>query len=398
MSRLLRVDGKPPYPDPIPMPVPKFKWTRYPATKLHSDQALQTLWDGLNRRGGDLPFLDASAVCAALKNFGDGQEVILAGSQHDQVVALLVLTRTGPLQWSTFQPSQLPLGAWVAESGLELQALTQSLVHGPLSMCLALSITQIDPLLTPRPTSEGPSSASTNCAHRSDDYISTAWVSLVGTFDEYWAARGKNLRQNLRKQRNKLAADGVTTQIKAITASADMAAALVRYGALESAGWKADKGTAIHPDNAQGKFYVKVFEHAASRGEALIYEYLFNEKTVAMNLGLLRGGQLIVLKTAYDESYKTLSPAFLLREEELQAFFAQGHVKRIEYYGKVMDWHTKLTPEARTLYHFTQYRWAWLQGWLSRRQAKAKARSSAAEPANQQTPPLAQAATTSEPN
>jgi hypothetical protein len=117
-----------------------------------------------------------------------------------------------------------------------------------------------------------------------------------------------------------------------------------------------------------------------------------------MNLGLLRGGQLIVLKTAYDESYKTLSPAFLLREEELQAFFAQGHVKRIEYYGKVMDWHTKLTPEARTLYHFTQYRWAWLQGWLSRRQAKAKARSSAAETANQQTPPLAQAATTSEPN
>ncbi|MBC7405483.1 MAG: hypothetical protein H7252_07350, partial [Cytophaga sp.] len=35
---------------------------------------------------------------------------------------------------------------------------------------------------------------------------------------------------------------------------------------------------------------------------------------------------------------------------------------------KIMDWHTKLTAESRTIYHFTHYRWAWLKRWAKQRQ------------------------------
>ena len=78
-----------------------------------------------------------------------------------------------------------------------------------------------------------------------------------------------------------------------------------------------------------------------------------------------------MLKTAYDESFRTLSPAFLLREEELQAIFSQGQTDRIEYFGRVMDWHTKFTAEKRMLYHHTQYRWAWLKA-LANRQRRSQ--------------------------
>ena len=314
--------------------------------------AVAAEWDRLNAQRGDLPFLAAAVVANALNVFGSGKERLFTGRRSGAVVAMFVLVPTGALRWQTFQPSQIPLGSWVAVAELDLARLSESLI-GSLGMCLALSITQIDPRLAPR----GIDTDRLNHA----DYIDTGWIDVHGTFDEYWAARGKNLRQNMRKQRNKLSADGVGTRMRVLRAAADMADAIVRYGALESTGWKAGEGTAIHPDNAQGRFYRGLLEAAATRGEAVVYEYFFDDRTVAMNLCLIRAGTLVVLKTTYDETIKSLSPAFMLREEELQTIFAGNEVRRIEYYGRLMEWHTKLTENKRTLYHLTRYRWPWVK-------------------------------------
>ena len=80
---------------------------------------------------------------------------------------------------------------------------------------------------------------------------------------------------------------------------------------------------------------------------------------------------------------KTLSPAFLLREEELQHIFAGQEIRRIEYYGKVMDWHTKFTESSRSLYHLTAYRWPLLKRLAERRRGPALAEATAAPAAPQ---------------
>lgn len=337
-------------------------WTRVSASRFAQDTELQAHWDRLNAARLDLPFLSAYALKAALACLGNGKELLVVARRGETVVAMFLMQAEGALRWRTFQPSQMPLGAWVAEPGLALEALAADLMARGLPPCLVLSLTQIDPLASPR--------AADDARRRHDDYIATAWVDIVGSFSDYWEARGKNLRQNMRKQRNKLAADGIATRMQVMRDAADVAPALQRYGVLECSGWKAEQGTAIHPDNEQGRFYRSLLEEAAVRGELRIYEYLFDDKTVAMNLGLLRGGQLIVLKTAYDASIKSLSPAFLLREEELQRFFAEGEIRRLEYYGKVMDWHTKFTETQRVLHHLTLYRWAWLKRLAERRAAQ----------------------------
>lgn len=348
-------------------------WRRHPATLLLTEPSLQADWDRLSAQRLDLPFMCASAMGAALRVLGTGQEQLLVGSGHGGVQAMLLLVPEGRLRWRTFQPSQMPLGAWVAASDLDLPTLCRGLMRGPLGMCLVLSITQVDPLQAPR----GADAADA----RHSDYIDTAWVDVIGTFDDYWAARGKNLRQNMRKQRNKLAAEGTTPQWRLLRGVEDVGPALDRYGALESAGWKASEGTAIHANNDQGRFYRQLFEAAAARGEALVSEYLFNDRTAAINLCLLRAGVLVVLKTTYDESIpKTLSPAFLLREEELHHFFAGREIRRIEYYGKVMDWHTKFTENKRGLYHLTVYRWPLLRR-LAERRMSGLPSAVAAEPA-----------------
>ena len=350
-----------------------------PATALAANAELRATWDRLNDAGLGLPFMTSDAVAAALAVFGSGGEQLAIGTRDGRAVAMVVLTPGGRLHWATFQPSQLPLGAWVAEPTVRLDQLARELLrHGMPTASVVLSFSQVDPRQAPRIEDADD--------NHHDDYIPTSWLEVEGDFETYWAARGKNLRQNMRKQRNKLAADGTVATMRQLRGADDVVAALGRYGQMETAGWKASGGTAIHPDNDQGRFYAQLFQGAASRGELLITEYLIGDRTVAMNLSLLRRGVLVVLKTAYDESLgKALSPASLLREDELREFFAGNEIKRIEYYGRTMEWHTKLTESQRTLYHVTTYRWAWLKrlAQLRRRRNSARPSSSQATPADQ---------------
>ena len=128
------------------------------------------------------------------------------------------------------------------------------------------------------------------------------------------------------------------------------------YGQLESAGWKAADGTAIHPDNAQGRFYRKMLENFCAIGRGRMYQSWFGDKVVAMDLCVHDAEVIVVLKTTYDESYKVVSPSTLMRQDEFHQLFAEEKFKRIEFYGKVMEWHTRWTENARPIYHANVYR------------------------------------------
>lgn len=347
------------------------KWTRTAASQLAQDEQLRADWDRLNAQRGDLPFMGSAATLAALQAFGHGREQLLVGrSVSGAASAMLILEPAGSLRWQTFQPSQQPLGAWVAEAALAPTAISQDLLgSGRLGLALSLSITQIDPLYAPRTEDDSRS--------RQDGYIDTAWVDIAGSFDDYWAARGKNLRQNMKKQRNKLQAEGIAVETRSFEAAADMPGVIQRYGEMEGRSWKAQNGTAITPDNAQGRFYTRLLSEAAERGEALVYELLFDGKTVASNLCLRRGTTLVMLKTTYDEALQSYSAAFLLHQDIVQQLFEQQRIQRLEYYGKVMEWHTRWTENKRELYHLTSFRWALLKNLAARR---AKAAEAAASP------------------
>jgi len=341
-------------------------WRKLNCQLLLDDLELRANWDRLSAQRLDLPFMCVDAVTTALSVFGSGQERLFVATVDGSIAAMFILVPSGSFRWRTFQVPQLPLGAWVAARDLKLQNLCRSLIDSQLGLCLVLSITQIDPLYAPR------------LPDQSDnwhfDYINTAWIEVEGNFDDYWASRGKNLRQNMRKQRNKLAAEGTVTTMQMLRKPEEMMPAIERYGTLESKGWKSDGGTAIHPNNDQGRFYTQLLEGAARHGQAVVFEYLFDNNTAAINLCLERNGVLAVLKTTYDESLpKTLSPAFLLREEELQHIFAAHQIRRIEYYGRIMEWHTKLTDNSRTLYHLTVYRKSFVKKFAQRRRAAAAA-------------------------
>lgn len=331
----------------------RLTWTHHPAHELASNATLRECWNQLNATTTRQVFMDAEAISCALKHFGNGQERLFIGTSQGQIVCTAVLSRIDALRWSTFQPSQIPLGAFLIAPNVDLDTASAALVRALPATTLVLSITQLDPLYVPR--------LADTATLRLDDYIETGWIEFTGTFEEYWAARGKNLRQNMRKQLNKLAAEGTVVEFRTISDAGDMAAAVARYGEVESTGWKAESGTAIHPDNEQGRFYAELLTTEAVHGRALVHEYWLNGSLAASNLCLLHDRTLVVLKTTYDEKYTQLSPAFLLRLAQTQLAYEKGDIDRIEFYGRKRDWHTRWTEAFRTIYHATAYRHAFIK-------------------------------------
>lgn len=325
-------------------------WEIVPASRF-SEYARQ--WDELVRSRPGTPFLESAFLLPAIETFGSGSEKLCLIRVNGKLRAGAIMQRRPKGIWQTFQPSQLPLGAWVADKGMDLMRICDELVRRLPGMTLGIGVSQLDPRIQRRPE-DGPKI-------RSQDYIQTAWVDIDRDFETYWEERGKNLKQNMRKQRNKLGSESIETRIEMVTAAADVAKAVADYGLLESSGWKAADGTAIHPDNDQGRFYRKMLENFCALGRGRIYRYWFGDKVVAMDLCIHDPEAIVILKTAYDESFKSVSPSTLMRQEQFQQLFAEKQFARIEFFGKVMEWHTRWTQQSRSLFHVTAYRWAWLR-------------------------------------
>jgi CelD/BcsL family acetyltransferase involved in cellulose biosynthesis len=319
-------------------------WQLYPTTAF-----VQFVpdWDGLLEAAGGPPFLSSAFVLPLLAHFGSGRERLAVCRDGEGVAAMAILSRRSAGVWETFQPSQLPLGPWLVRRGQDPVAVARALLHRLPGLALQLGLTQLDPCMYDRPAGGDVATL---------DYVETAAVALDGSFDDYWAGRGKNLRANMRKQRNRLVADGIATRFDVLTRSEDIAGAIESYGQLESAGWKAATGTAIERDNSQGRFYREMLENFCSLGRGRVYRLLFGDRVVAMDLCIEGARMEVVLKTTYDETISNLSPAFLLREEELRQHFGEKRIRRVEFFGKVMDWHKQWTRDARMLYHINVVR------------------------------------------
>ncbi|MFL6675143.1 MAG: GNAT family N-acetyltransferase [Massilia sp.] len=340
------------------------KWKFAPGARFPEFAAR---WQRLHQSTGASPLLAPDFVAPLVAEFGAGRE-LLATCEHDgAVVAMALVAPAGRGAWATFQPAQAPLGLWLQAPHLELEPLFRTLVRALPGFPLVFGLTQMDPFLMPRPA-DTPSL-------RTLDYIDTAKVTLRGSFDAYWNERGKNLRTNLKKQRARLDKEGVALRWQVLREPDAVAMAVADYGRLESSGWKAGAGTAVHAANAQGRYYRSMLEGFCRRGAGSIYRYFFNDQLVAMDLCIEDGDSIIVLKTSYDESVpKHFSPTLLMREEATRALFDEGRLGRIEFYGKVMEWHLRWTDEVRTMYHVNYYRWPGLRRLHAMLESRARSR------------------------
>jgi hypothetical protein len=323
-------------------------------------------WDEINGMQGSHVLLDSNFVAPLVRHFASAETLLcICDDKKNPAMAIVHKARTG--FWQTFQPSQGPLGLIVLGNTDGAVEQIYELMRTLPGYTVGFSVTQQDPDLTAFNHLNG--SGTTEVV----DYIKTPRITLRGTFDDYWRARGRDLAGNLNRRIKRLNEQGIPFELIAERDPEQIAAAVADYGCLEAMGWKGREHTAVTSDNEQGRFYREMLENFCRRREGVVYRLVLNGKTVASDLCIERNGILIVLKVAYDETVKSVSPSFLLRQQILKSIFSEGKIKVVEFYGRVRDWHLKWTDEVRTMFHVNFYRHAWVP--VARRAWKACLRS-----------------------
>jgi hypothetical protein len=325
------------------MDADKSIWTIY----QHSDvRSWKSCWEELHEQTGRHLLLDSACITAAIRFFPAKSVLVAIASVDGKPVAAGVFVNRGLGVWSTFQPSQLPIGAWLSIIPTQVETLLRSLSIKLPGIVLKISLTQQDPALTPRPTES---------LHLATlDYITTAKMSLNQTFSDYWASRSKNTRQNLNKINNRMQNDNIHARFETKHLKQQLIDGVAVYANIEQNSWKSAGGTAITENDAQCKFY-QDWLSTLGPDNAEVWFMQTDSGPIAADLCIKRDNILIILKTTYLEQWAKYSPAFLMHVRGIE-YCIQAGIKNIEFYGPAMDWHRKLTAELRVMYHVNFYR------------------------------------------
>lgn len=327
-------------------------WSFRPALK--NFEAARGDWDSLNHSQYDHILLDSGFVAPLLRHFGSG-DVLLGTNTSSLRPGMLLVTRKALGIWETFQPSQAPIGLFVAGSRDDASKFFPDILRRLPGPAVQLAILQQDSAF---------GALSPNLADsqlEAVQFAETAGLTVQGTFEKYWAERNDDLRRNMMRRIRRLEKQGSQLELSTLTEPGDVAEAIREYGRMEAQGWKGRNGTAISEDNDQAHFYRDVMEYFCARGEGYIYRVHLDGRLIGSELYIMRNGMLVGLKTTFDESLRELSPGFLMKYLIIRQVFAEAKANTIEFYGPVKDWHGKWATHVRPLFHFNYFRYRWVR-------------------------------------
>jgi CelD/BcsL family acetyltransferase involved in cellulose biosynthesis len=162
-------------------------------------------------------------------------------------------------------------------------------------------------------------------------------VRTTSEIEEFRARLGTNFAGNLRKARNKLAKlPGASMEVVADPALVD--AAFERFVAVEAAGWKGERGSAIGCATGRTAFFRALAQRLAASG-TLEWHFLTAEgRTIAGHFAARIGGSLALIKIGYDEGYARCAPGNLLFERTVERAFADEATAEVNCLTD-MAWH-----------------------------------------------------------
>ena len=286
-----------------------------------------------------------------LTHFGTTRTRFVTLRDDRRHLAQAAVEPIGKGQWRIFCPGQAPIALMVYDHQVAdrgLWPLRRVLRRLP-GLGLALHI----------PYQDGPFSWLAGVQSRVVDRAlvgTTVAIRPAGSFDEYWSARPKELRDNIRRRTRRVADEGLKATLDCTDDPAKIGDAVDRYGELESRGWKGHEGTALHPTNRQGRFYRELLEAFARSGEGRVYELRLDERLVASRLVISGPSMHVVLKTTHDEELRRYAPGHVQLHGVLRDLLSKPGGRSVELYTNAgRDW-VLWSTHTREIMDFTLYR------------------------------------------
>jgi CelD/BcsL family acetyltransferase involved in cellulose biosynthesis len=153
-------------------------------------------------------------------------------------------------------------------------------------------------------------------------------------------------RSNLRRRRKKLEKDVGPISLERIDSHHDLDRALDEGFALESAGWKGERGTAIACDEKLRRRYSQLAHAYAARNELAIYFLRAGDRRRAFHFALVDSGVYFLFKPGFDPSLAQYGLGHLLVDEVIRDLRIRG-VRELDFLGDDMPWKRDWTDQLR---------------------------------------------------
>lgn len=323
------------------------RWTRIGIDEFLADYASR--WDALNERFyAGHPLFDSRFVFALLRHFPSHDVAAWVLGDPRTPRGLLLLERGRAGVWRSFQRSQAQVSP-VMLAPEDVDAVTDL-------FRLLSPVAQMIDFFCQDPDFSPWQNGARGMPILRASHTRTASISLEGSFDAYWKARPKGLRQTIARSLRRAQAEGTPAALRIVERPDEVVGAVREYGLMESRGWKAAEGTAVSPENAQGRFYAEVLEAFATTNQAIVYELYAGDRAISRQLALAGGAMCITLKTTHDEGRRDLSPGRVLDYEMLRLEFARARFSSIELNTDADQAQLRWTTSDRWIEHVTCFR------------------------------------------
>jgi CelD/BcsL family acetyltransferase involved in cellulose biosynthesis len=290
-------------------------------------------WEDLADRCGASPFVRPDWIAAWSRAFGPGGLEMRVLRRGERLAGVLALVRRGHGLASPTNAHTPHFGPLAEDAAARDDLLAAALAEGGR---LGLDFLGDDD-----------AEAAIRAARRAGavGHVTTVlrspWVDLA-------APDGRPRRRflaDLRRRRRRLAERGEVTFVTE-TGPAGVADHLAAGLALEAAGWKGGRRTAVLQRPVLLGFYRDLAERAAARGHLRLFSLRLDGAPVAFALGLVQGGALHLLKAGFDPGLAATSPGQLLLADAMEQARAEG-LARVELLGNDEPYKLAWTSRVR---------------------------------------------------
>jgi CelD/BcsL family acetyltransferase involved in cellulose biosynthesis len=308
---------------------------------------LSAEWDAL-AEGPLQPFLSSSWFRCWWDAFGDGHDVRICAVWRDRRLAgVFPLRGDGEHRLAAMANEHSPVFRPLAADQRALTTLVEAALDSSRQLEIA-SVPATDPAL---PALEL-SARRKQRLRVIDSLPASPIVATGGDFGRYREQRKHRWREIERRGR-KLRREH-ETQFRLVAEPAELDRELETGLQLEARGWKGEAGTAILASSSTAGFYRSLARTLHSRGQLRLSSLVSDDEVIAFDLALVHGSRYFLVKTAYDERYRSLSPGLVMRLAVIERCFELG-LEAHEFLGGDAEWKRLFATGAREHRAFRAY-------------------------------------------
>lgn len=326
-------------------PVPTTPPRRYHAASVDPDsRAFSPAWEALTR--AQSPLADVTWIRCFLDAFGRRAELHTV-YDAERPVASIPLVRTQGLARTLVSLDNEHNPYWLVTGDLDVDGAEHLLDH---------ALAHAECVFLRRLPMESPACGALVAAAgrmrlpvvQIESEAGDARMVLRGTWDAFRAKLPKNFQRDLPRKQRQLEKRGRLAFAELDEPGPALDAALAECFALETRGWKGERGSPIAADRRTLRFYGELARALAARDRFVLYTLSLDDRIIAFEYCLRGGGHCEMLKLSFDPAFEKQSPGQVLRMRILERELERGDV-RYYHLGRPSGWKLRWATEVAPL-------------------------------------------------